>query len=66
MIIYIIIAVVLIINIINPRIFWYIDAWKYKDGKKDEPSSVYVFLCRILSLLGLIILVMLMYFRPMN
>ena len=35
MIVYIIIAVVLIINIINPRILWYIDSWKYKDAYID-------------------------------
>lgn len=66
MIIYIIVAVVLIINIINPRFLWYIDAWKYKDAQKEEPSYLYLLLCRILSLFGLIILLMVMYFRQMN
>ena len=64
MIVYIIIAVVLIINIINPRILWYIDSWKYKDAKKEEPSSLYVTLCRALSALGVLILVLVFYFRP--
>lgn len=63
MILYLVIALFLIINIINPRILWYIDSWKYKDGKKEEPSSLYLLLCRILSLLGLIILVMVIYIR---
>ena len=30
MILYIIIAAVLLVNVINPRILWYIDSWKYK------------------------------------
>ena len=59
MFVYVVIAVILIINVINPRIVWYIDSWKYRDAKKEEPSSLYLLLCRILSLLGLIILVML-------
>ena len=58
MFVYVVIAVILIINVINPRILWYIDSWKYRDAKKEEPSSLYLLLCRILSLLGLIILVM--------
>ena len=41
MIVYIIIAVVLIINIINPRILWYIDSWKYKDAYIDGMIRVY-------------------------
>ena len=57
MFVYVVIAVILIINVINPRILWYIDSWKYRDAKKEEPSSLYLLLCRILSLLGLIILV---------
>ena len=36
MILYIIIAAVLIVNIVNPRILWYVDSWKYKDGKKED------------------------------
>ena len=59
MFVYVVIAVILIINVINPRILWYIDSWQYRDAKKEEPSSLYLLLCRILSLLGLIILVML-------
>ena len=41
MIVYIIIAVVLLINIINPRILWYIDSWKYKDAYIDGMIRVY-------------------------
>ena len=59
MFVYVVIAVILIINVINPRILWYIDSWKYRDAKNEEHSSLYLLLCRILSLLGLIILVML-------
>ena len=36
MILYIAIAVALIINIINPRILWRIDSWKYKNASKAE------------------------------
>ena len=66
MILYIAIAVALIINIINPRILWRIDSWKYKNASKAEPSPLYLFLCRGLSLLGVVILIMAVYFRPMN
>ena len=48
MFVYVVIAVILIINVINPRILWYIDSWKYRDAKKEEPSSLYLLLCRIL------------------
>ena len=34
MIVYWIVAVCLILNLVNPRLLWYIDAWKYKDSKK--------------------------------
>lgn len=63
MILYIVIAIVLITNIINPRILWYLDSWKYKGAKKEEPSFSYLLVCRILSLIGLIILAMLLYIR---
>ena len=42
MILYIAIAVALIINIINPRILWRIDSWKYKNASKAEPSPLYL------------------------
>ncbi len=42
MIVYWIVAVCLILNLVNPRLLWYIDAWKYKDSKKEEPSSAYI------------------------
>ena len=66
MILYIIIAAVLIVNIVNPRILWYVDSWKYKDGKKEEPSSSYLLLCRVLSLLGLLVFISAVYFRPLR
>ena len=43
MILYIIVAAVLLVNVINPRILWYIGSWKYKTSKKEEPSSVSFF-----------------------
>ena len=46
MIVYWIVAVCLILNLVNPRLLWYIDAWKYKDSKKEEPSSAYIILSR--------------------
>ena len=61
-----IVAAVLLINLINPRILWYIDAWKYKGTEKGEPSPGYLFGCRILSALGLIILALVLYFRPIH
>ena len=60
MILYIAIAVALIINIINPRILWRIDSWKYKNASKAEPSPLYLFLCRGLSLLGVTLISFLM------
>ena len=43
MILYIIVAAVLLVNVINPRILWYIDSWKYKSFQKEAPSSLYLF-----------------------
>lgn len=65
MILYIIVAAVLLVNVINPRILWYIDSWKYKSFQKEAPSSLYLFLCRLLSALGLMILILVIYFQPM-
>ena len=58
MILYIIVAAVLLVNVINPRILWYIGSWKYKTSKKEEPSSVSLFWYRLLSALGLMILIL--------
>ena len=55
MIVYWIVAVCLILNLVNPRLLWYIDAWKYKDSKKEEPSSAYIILSRSISAIGLIV-----------
>lgn len=66
MILYIIVAAVLLVNVINPRILWYIDSWKYKSFQKEAPSSLYLFLCRLLSALGLMILILVIYFQPMH
>ena len=52
MIVYWIVAVCLILNLVNPRLLWYIDAWKYKDSKKEEPSSAYIILSRSISAIG--------------
>ena len=38
MIIYVAVAVCLILDLINPKILWYMDFWKY-NGDKPEPSS---------------------------
>ena len=66
MILYIIVAAVLLVNVINPRILWYIGSWKYKTSKKEEPSSVSLFWYRLLSALGLMILILVIYFQPMH
>ena len=63
MIVYWIVAVCLILNLVNPRLLWYIDAWKYKDSKKEEPSSAYIILSRSISAIGLIVLATLYFTR---
>ena len=63
MIVYWIVAVCLILNRVNPRLLWYIDAWKYKDSKKEEPSSAYIILSRSISAIGLIVLATLYFTR---
>lgn len=66
MVLYIVIAVVLLMNIINPRNLWYIASWKDRDAGKEEPLSLYLFLCRTFSALGLLLLVLVIYFKPVN
>ena len=63
MIVYWIVAVCLILNLVNPRLLWYIDAWEYKDSKKEEPSSAYIILSRSISAIGLIVLATLYFTR---
>lgn len=43
MIVYWIVAVCLILNLVNPRLLWYIDAWKYKDSKRRTILRIYYF-----------------------
>ncbi|MCF6462576.1 histidine kinase [Clostridium sp. Cult1] len=49
----IIVSILLIINIINPRLGWKIwEGWKYKNV---EPSDGYLYVSRVLAVLGLIL-----------
>lgn len=56
MIIYFIVGIFLLLNLINPKLLWYIDFWKY-NGDKPEPSFIYMNLIRFCSGLGLVILI---------
>lgn len=55
MIIYVIVAICLVLDIINPRILWYIDFWKY-NRTKPEPSSTYLVISRIVAGIALLIM----------
>lgn len=55
MIIYVIVALCFIVDLINPKILWHIDFWKY-DGDKTEPSSTYMLVHRVVCGIGLIVL----------
>ena len=49
----IIISIILIIGIINPRISWMMsDGWKFKNA---EPSTLYLIMTRIMSVIMLIV-----------
>lgn len=56
MIIYVIVVACLILDIVNPKILWYIDFWKYKEDK-PEPSSAYLLINRIVAVIALIIMI---------
>lgn len=56
MIIYVIVALVLLLDLINPKLLWYLDFWRYK-GDKPEPSHTWMMLSRVFSGFGLLILV---------
>lgn len=56
MIIYVVVAVCLILDLINPRILWHMDFWKY-NGDKPEPSSTYLLINRILAGIALLIMI---------
>ncbi|MDD7796040.1 DUF6199 family natural product biosynthesis protein [Clostridium sp. 'White wine YQ'] len=49
----IIISIILIIGIINPRLSWKIsEGWKFKDV---EPSTLYLIMTRVMSVVMLIV-----------
>ncbi len=56
MIIYVVVAVCLILDLINPKILWYMDFWKY-NGDKPEPSFTYLLINRILAGIALLIMI---------
>lgn len=58
MVVYIIVAICFILDLINPGILWYIDAWKY-DGDKPTPTRAYMVVNRIIAGTGLIVLAVL-------
>lgn len=62
MVIYVILAVILVLDLINPKILWYLDSWRYQDDK-PEPSSVFLVLNRVAAVLGLAALACAFYFR---
>jgi hypothetical protein len=50
----IIISIILIIGIINPRISWMLsEGWKFKNA---EPSTIYLIMTRIISVIMLIVI----------
>ena len=61
MVIYVILAVILVLDLINPKILWYLDSWRYQ-GDKPEPSSAFLILHRAAAVLGLAALACVFYF----
>ena len=57
MTIYVIVALVLLLDLINPKLLWYLDFWRYK-GDKPEPSHTWMMLSRFFAGFGLLILVL--------
>ncbi len=62
MVIYVILAVILVLDLINPKILWYLDSWRYQ-GDKPDPSSAFLILHRAAAVLGLAALACVVYFR---
>lgn len=60
-----IVSLALILNIVNPKILWNIDFWKY-NGDKSEPSGTYIILNRTLSLIAFIVLWCVYFTRMMK
>ncbi len=54
MIIYVIVALVLLLDLINPKLLWYLDFWRYKGGK-PEPSHTWMMLSRVFAGFGLLL-----------
>ena len=53
MLIRIILTILFLINLINPRLLWRLDFWCY-DGEKPDPSLLYICLVRICCAIGLL------------
>ena len=54
----ILIGIILIINIINPKIMWKIgEGWKYKNV---EPSDAYLYFSRVISVIILLLFLLAM------
>lgn len=54
--IYIVIGICLILDIINPKILWNIDFWKYQ-GDKPDPSTAYMVINRVIAAIALAALI---------
>lgn len=48
----------LVIDLIDPKILWHVDFWKYK-GDKPEPSGTYLLVNRIFAGIGLLVMLVL-------
>ena len=57
--VYILLGIACLLNIINPRILWKLDFWRYDDDK-PEPSEAYLLCSRLMSAVGLVILAVLL------
>lgn len=62
MFIYVIVALVLLLDLINPKFLWYLDFWRYK-GDKPEPSHIWMMINRIFAGFGLFILVIVFCYK---
>ena len=60
MIVYIIIAILFLIDLINPKLIWQINYLKYKD-KSMEPSPTYMVASRVIAALAFIIVCIIFY-----
>lgn len=58
LLLYIAVVIMLVVNLINPTMAWYLDSWKYSEGK-PEPSESYILISRIVSGIALAVVAVL-------